>query len=149
MPHIMFVMFLFAAATSFALLEIQIEGGAGWAAGLPTWRRENRWTHMLLGGRPLTGYHLYCHLFVLVMLHLPFGLGFADLSVRGEARIAAFGVLFWILEDLLWFVFNPHYGLRGFTRQRVAWHTTAWWWIMPREYWIFLPVSLALYWWSY
>lgn len=149
MQHIAFMMFLLAAAASFAQLEIQIEGGAGWAAKLPTWRYESRWTRRLLGDRPLTGYHVYCHLFVLVLLHLPFGLQLADWSPRAEARIAAFLILFWILEDFLWFVLNPRYGVRGFTRQRVTWHQAAWWWIMPREYWIFLPAGLALYIWSW
>ena len=148
MSHIVFVLFLSAAATAFALLEIQIEGAAGWAAGLPTWRRDNRWTRALLGGRPLTGYHLYCHVFVLTAVHLPFGLGLATWTPRGEARAVAFLILFWILEDFLWFVLNPRYGVRGFRKERAAWHASAWWWIMPREYWIFLPVSVALYLWS-
>lgn len=148
MQHIGFMLFLLAAGATFAQLEIQIEGGAGWAANLPTWRRNNRWTHLLLGGRPLTGYHLYCHLFVLVMLHLPFGLGLADWTLHGEARVLAFLILFWIVEDFLWFVLNPRYGIRGFTRQRVEWHAAAWWWIMPREYWLFTPVGIALYVWS-
>jgi hypothetical protein len=147
--HIVFALFLVAAAAAFALLEIQIEAGTGWAAGLPTWRKENRWTRLLLGGRPLTGYHLYCHLFVLVMLHLPFGLGLAVWSAPGEARVVAFLILFWVLEDFLWFLLNPQFGLRGFRRERVAWHAHAWWWIMPREYWIFLPLALALYVWSW
>jgi hypothetical protein len=146
--HIVFVLFLSAAATAFALLEIQIEGAAGWAAGLPTWRRDNRWTRVLLGGRPLTGYHLYCPIFVLIAVHLPFGLGLATWTLHGEARAVAFLILFWILEDFLWFVLNPRYRVRGFRKERAAWHASAWWWIMPREYWIFLPVSVALYLWS-
>jgi len=148
LQHIVFALVLTAGAAAFALLEIQVEGGAGWAAQLPTWRANNRWTRLLLGGRLLTGYHVYCHTFVLIMLHLPFGLGLAAWSVRGEARVVAFLILFWILEDFLWFVFNPQYGVRGFRRERVAWHAAAWWWIMPREYWLFLPIGVALYVWS-
>jgi hypothetical protein len=148
LEHVVFALFLLAAAASFALLEIQIEGGAGWAANLPTWRLDTRLTRLLMGGRPLTGYHLWCHAFVVVVAHLPFGLGFVDWSFRGEARVAAFVILFWIIEDFLWFVLNPGYGIRSFRRDRVAWHASAWWWIMPREYWIFLPVGIALYVWS-
>lgn len=145
MQHFLFFGSLACAAAAFALLEIQIEGGAGWAAALPTWRRQNRWTRALLGGRPLTGYHLWCHVFVLTAVHLPFGMGLAAWSWRAEARVAAFLVLFWILEDFLWFVFNPAYGLHGFTQRRAVWHAHAWWGFMPREYWIFLPVGSALY----
>lgn len=144
----MFFGFLLAAAAAFAALEVQIEGDAGWARSLPTWRVDNAWSRWLLGGRTLTGYHLYCHAFVLIMVHVPVGLGFATWSLRTEARLLAFLILFWILEDFLWFVINPQYGPRGFSRERAAWHAPAWWWIMPREYWIFTPVAAALYGWS-
>ena len=145
MQHSVFIVFLAAAAAAFALLEIQIEGEAGWAASLPTWRRDTWWTRILLGGRPLTGYHLWCHVWAMLAAHAPFGLGLADWSVRGELRALAFVILFWILEDFLWFVFNPKYGIRSFRRDRAVWHAHAWWWIMPREYWIFLPTGIALY----
>jgi hypothetical protein len=57
-------------------------------------------------------------------------------------------VLLWILEDLLWFVLKPRYGLRGLRPERAPWHAHAWWGFMPREYWLFLPVALGLYLWS-
>jgi hypothetical protein len=47
MQHAVFVLFLLASATAFALLEIQIEGRHGWAENLPTWRIDNRWTRRL------------------------------------------------------------------------------------------------------
>lgn len=149
MEHVIFCAFVLGAAAIFAALEIQIEGDAGWAADLPTWRVDSRWLRPLLGGRPLTGYHLYCQLFMLVMVHLPYGLSLASPSLKTEARIVAFLMLFWILEDFLWFVFNPRYGLAGFTRERATWHADSWWWIMPREYWIFAPIAIALYVWSW
>lgn len=145
MIHLAFVFGLIAAAAFFALLEIQVEGRAGWASNLPTWRVENRWTRLLLGSRAITGYHVYAHLFVLVALHLPFALGLAPLTWQAEARVLAFLILFWILEDFLWFVFNRDFGIARFTREHVWWHAPAWWWIMPREYWIFAPIGLALY----
>lgn len=149
MIHLAFAGTVLAAALTFALLEIQIEGSRGWAAGLPTWRVENRWTRIFFGRRALTGYHLYVHLFLGVLVHLPFALGFAAFSWRGEARIAAFLVLFWILEDFLWFVLNPAFGVGRFTPEHAWWHAPSWWWIMPREYWIFAPMAVALYAWSW
>ncbi|MBD3308853.1 hypothetical protein GF339_20775, partial [candidate division KSB3 bacterium] len=39
----------------FAKVEIHIEGEAGWAANLPTWRIERHWLlDLLWGGRPMT-----------------------------------------------------------------------------------------------
>ena len=145
LPHLLFGATLLAAAVVFAQLEVQIEGGRGWASGLPSWRIENRWTRILLGDRVLTGYHLYMHLFVVILLHLPFALSLMAPSWPAELRILAFLILFWVLEDFLWFVFNPEFGLGRFTRRHAWWHAQSWWWIMPREYWIFTPVGIALY----
>lgn len=145
MQHLVFFAFVAMVAAVFALLEIQIEGDAGWAAKLPTWRVDSPWARRLLGGRPLTGYHFYCQLFLLLTVHVPYGLGLVTPSLPHEARILSFLILFWILEDFLWFVFNPRYGAAGFTREKATWHAAAWWWIMPREYWIFTPIALALY----
>jgi hypothetical protein len=148
-PHLVFAGAVLAAAAFFALLEIQIEGGNGWASSLPTWRLENRWTRVFFGRRALTGYHLYVHLFVLVLLHLPYALALTTPSWAVEARIVAFLVLFWVIEDFLWFVFNPAFGLRRFTPEHAWWHAPSWWWIAPREYWIFTPLAVALYLWSW
>lgn len=147
--HVVFIVFLIGSAAAFAKLEIQIEGGAGWAANLPTWRVENRWTRLVLGGRPLTGYHFFAQLFVLLVVHLPFAAGVSAWSWRAEARMVAFLILFWVVEDFLWFALNPRYGVRGFRRENIPWHAAAWWWIMPREYWLLLPLGAALYAWSW
>jgi hypothetical protein len=146
--HVWFIAGLVAASLSFALLEVQVEGAAGWAGALPAWRVDNRFTRVLMGGRVLTGYHLYAHLFVVAMVHVPYAMGAARPTWRFEARIAAFLVLFWVLEDFLWFVVNPAFGIRRFRREHVPWHAPGWWWVMPREYWIFVPAACALYAWS-
>lgn len=140
-----FALFVFLTAAAFALLEIQIEGNAGWARSLPTWRVENRWTRLFFGSRALTGYHLYAHLFVILMVHLPYGIGLRVPSWGDELRILSFLILFWIVEDFLWFVFNPDFGIRRFKPEFATWHAPSWWLIMPREYWIFLPVGVGLY----
>lgn len=147
--HLSFAATLIALATVFALLEIEIEGDGGWAARLPTWRWENRLTRWLLGARPVTGYWLYIHLFVLGLLHAPYALALIPPSAAAELRILAFWVLLWLLEDFLWFVLNPAWGLNRFRRECIPWHAEAWWWVMPREYWVFGPVGLALYLWSW
>ena len=142
-PAIGFWVFLLATSWLFALVEIHIEGTDGWAAKLPTWRVQNRWTRLVYGSKPLTGYHLYVQLFVLVMSHAPLLLGAP--SWRMEARVLAFFILFWIVEDFLWFVLNPAFGLRRFRKEHIWWHAPSWWWIMPRDYWIFLPIGVVLY----
>lgn len=143
--HVLFAATVLATALFFALLEIQIEGEEGWARGLPTWRYRGRWARLLLGGRTVTGYHLYAHLFVITLAHAAYALGPLPLSWTTEARLVAFIVLFWVFEDFLWFVMNPAYGLGRFRREHIPWHEDSWWWIMPREYWVFLPLGIGLY----
>jgi hypothetical protein len=145
MPHAIFFISLAVVSWLFALLEIQIEGPNGWAVNLPTWRIENRWTRLFYSGKVLTGYHLYSLLLSLVVVHLPFGLGLTPLTLRAEARVLAFFILFWVLEDFLWFILNPAFGLKRFRPQYVPWHAPTWWWIMPRDYWIFTPIAIFLY----
>jgi hypothetical protein len=145
MQHVLYFFFLILTAYLFALLEIQIEGPDGWASGLPTWRFESRWSRALLGNRSITGYHVFFQLFVIVLLHLPYALHPTGISLATELRIIAFAFLFWVVEDFLWFVCNPAYGMRGFTPQRAWWHAPNWWWIMPRDYWLFTPIGVFLY----
>lgn len=150
MSHLIFFVNLAVVAALFALVEIHIEGANGWAANLPTWKIQNRWTRLFLGVKPLTGYHLYMQLFVLAAAHFPFAFGLAPLTWPFEARVLSFLIFFWILEDFLWFVFNPAFGLRRFQPQHIWWHAPSWWWIMPRDYWLLAPVGIALYylsWW--
>jgi hypothetical protein len=143
--HLVFFAAVAAAAALFALVEIQIEGADGWAARLPTWKVDNRWTRWFYSGRPLTGYHLYIQLFVLLFVHLPFLTSLAAPSWTAEARVISFMTFFWLAEDFLWFVFNPAFGIRNFRKERIWWHARSWWWIMPRDYWIFTAVGALLY----
>lgn len=148
MEHVWFFSGLLLMAFCFAQAEIQIEGPHGWAERLPTWRKINRLTRILYGGRPLTGYHLWVQSFSLAMVHLPFLGGWATWTPQGEVRALAAFVIFWIAEDFLWFVFNPAFGVRRFRREFIWWHAPAWWWIAPRDYWLFGPAAIAAYSWS-
>ena len=149
MQPLTFIAVLMAASALFALVEIQIEGPNGWATSLPTWRVDNKWTRRFYSGKPLTGYHLYIQLFTLTSVHLPFAIGLLPLTWRAEARVLSFFILFWVLEDFLWFILNPAFGLKRFRAEHIWWHAPTWWWIMPRDYWIFTPIGICLYTLSY
>ena len=131
-------------ALLFANAEIQIEGRAGWAANLPTWRIEEHWLlDIFWGGRPMTGYHLWVFSFIGFVFHFPLFFA-AQWSLPLEARIAACVMFFWILEDYLWFVINPAYGWRRFKREYVPWHKR---WLLgaPIDYWMFGALGAVLY----
>jgi len=144
MEHAIFFGFLISVSWVFALWEIQIEGRCGWAENLPTWRVENKWTRRFYK-KPITGYHFYAQVFILFIAHLPFGLNLVPWNFLYELRILAFVILFWILEDFLWFICNRAYGFRNFKPQSISWHRDSWWWIAPRDYWLGTPLGIVLY----
>jgi hypothetical protein len=110
----------------FANVEIQIEGSAGWAANLPTWRIEKHWLlDIFWGGRAMTGYHAWVFAFM---------------------ALALAGVMtFWMVEDFVWFVANPAYGWAKFDPAHVAWHPH---WLLgvPVDYWIGLGGAVLILW---
>lgn len=139
-----FVAFTAFAALLFAKLEIEIEGRHGWAEKLPTWRVEKHvLLDWLLGGRPLTGYHVWAFLFVLFVYHMPFFWELGSWSVRRELNALGAYTLFWIVEDALWFILNPHYGWKKFTRENVWWHKR-WLLGLPVDYWVMGGLAAAL-----
>jgi len=130
-------------ATLFAQLEIQIEGARGWAAGLPTWRVEDApILKMFFGGRAITGYHVFAFSFMFCVFHLPLVLT-GHFSWRIEARILGSLMLFWLVEDFLWFIMNPAFGFAKFTSQHVPWHPH-WLLGMPVDYIVFALLAAAL-----
>jgi hypothetical protein len=127
----------------FANVEIQIEGGAGWASSLPTWRVEKHWLlDIFWGGRPLTGYHAWVFPCVALFFHFPL-LFMGHFSWRAEARVIAMIAIFWITEDFLWFVLNPAFGLDRFHPESVPWHVH-WLGPAPLDYWTFLGLGFVL-----
>ena len=128
----------------FANVEIQIEGGAGWAANLPTWRIQHHWLlDIFWGGRPMTGYHAWVFPCVALFFHFPM-VFMGHFSWRAEARALACIEVFWITEDFLWFALNPAYGLAKFSPAFVPWHVH-WWGPAPVDYWTFLGVAFVLF----
>lgn len=132
-------------ALFFAQTEIQIEGAAGWAANLPTWRIEHHWLlDLFWGGRPMTGYHAWVFPFILLFFHFPVFLN-GIWSWQLECRILACAVFFWLTEDLLWFALNPAYGLQRFHAGAIPWHKH-WLLGLPVDYWIYSALGLFLLW---
>jgi hypothetical protein len=123
------------AAFLWAKLEIEIEGEHGWAANLPTWRVEKHPAlELFFGGRPLTGYHVWAFTSVGFFFHLPF-LVMGHWSLALELRALGSCCVFWVVEDYLWFVMNPHFGWRKFRQENIWWHRR-WLLRLPLDYWI-------------
>ena len=74
--------------------------------------------------------------------HLPF-FWTASWSLPGELKALAAYTAFWIVEDALWFVFNPHYGWKKFTSGNVWWHKR-WLFGLPLDYWLMTGIIVVL-----
>jgi hypothetical protein len=141
----LFALGVVLCALAFAFLEVQIEGAQGWAQALPTRTVKNRFIQALWGGRPVTYYHIGLWFLVLIIAHLPFLLGTGTFSMRSELRALAFAAYFWPVEDFLWFLINPAFGLRRFAAKEIWWHKHTWLWFAPRDYYIGLILGTVLY----
>jgi hypothetical protein len=63
-------------------------------------------------------------------------------------RIVAAVILFWVIEDALWFVLNPAFGVAKLTPAHVPWHKH-WWGPLPVDYWVSGAIGLVLLFASY
>ena len=136
------LVFMVFMAFLFAQWEIQIEGKHGWAAKLPSWRLEKGWLVRLIGGRPVTGYHILMISFTIAIVHLP--LFFVPWGWQLESLLIGFYAGMMLLEDFFWFVFNPHYRIKNFRKGKIWWHK-GWWGPVPALYWILLVIVVVLF----
>jgi hypothetical protein len=134
-------LYFFAIAFVLAQLEIQIEGAYGWAEKLPTWRWQTpavlRWA-----GKPITGYHVFLLLFILLFVHLP--MMYVGFSLEREAELLSLFCLLAVFWDFLWFVCNPHFGLARFRSGQVWWFKL-WMLGLPASYFTGLGLSFLIY----
>lgn len=140
--------YLFFLALILAVLEIQIEGGAGWAQSLPTWRpSQEKWYakfyQRVMSKKDLTGYHLAVFGLVLGILHYPYFTG-KIWNLSSELSTLSLFFIVSVVWDFLWFVLNPYYDFMNFWKKRIWWHKK-WFWHMPNDYWLALIISAALY----
>ena len=89
----------------------------GWAERLPTWYMKRGLTGrvygVVMGQRPLTGYHVFAFTIPMLVLHLPYVMG-VDWTLAGELRTVAIYFVVAVVWDYLWFVLNPAYTVQRF-----------------------------------
>lgn len=124
-----------------SLWEIQIEGKDGWARTLPTFRI-NVFFRKVLGGKSLTGYHIFMLIIFISLFHSYFL--FNPWTSKSEFLVLSMFSFYFVLEDFLWFVFNKHYGIKKFRPGKIKWHKR-WLWGLPISYWFGLIISLITF----
>jgi len=142
MDHILFFIFVVLSSVLLAKVEIQIEGKDGYAQSLPvTWRTKNKWVKNLIGG---TSYHVYMWAFILALMHLPFVVGLPWTPGK-EMLIISFLLFITVVEDFLWFILNPDYGIKKYKKECIPWFQDRWIWFTPAWYWWYTPIAILLY----
>ena len=104
--------FIFIYALIFSLIEIEVEGKYGWAKNLPT---EYFYKKM-------TVYHIFMGLFII--------LSFCKIyfkSIKDFKKVIFFTTCWFLIEDFLWFVFNPHFKLKKYKKKHIWWHAEQPW----------------------
>jgi hypothetical protein len=138
---------LFAWAFGLAAIEIEIEGGRGWAENLPTWYRKRgkvgRVYGTAMGNRPLTGYHVFAFIIPMLLLHLPFVSG-VHWTLARELLVLATYLSLAVVWDYLWFVLNPAYTVKRFRKGAVWWFEVPWIWRFPLDYYSGIALSIVL-----
>lgn len=141
------VLFWSLFATVLACIEIESEGKYGWADKAPTWfRTKSFWGRaygMLMGGKPLTGYHAFMFFLPALIFHAHFFMG-VEWSITAELGAWALYFAWCPLWDYFWFVLNPHYAGK-FKREYVWWHAKSPWvfGLFPLDYLMGLMISLG------
>jgi hypothetical protein len=139
------IIFLTIMSIVHAKWEVQIEGKDGWAAKLPCWRL-NVFFRKLLGGKDLTGYHMWMLILFQVMFHGIYM--FQNWSWKSEAITQGLFMWYFIVEDVAWFIVNPHYTVKKFKKKDIEWHKR-WWGPLPLSYWVMGTIGGLLIWFGY
>jgi hypothetical protein len=125
-----------------ALEELEIEGRTkhGWARCLPTKRVSNKFIRFILG-KELTMYHAYMLTMFGIIFHSLFL--FIPWTLAKESKTIGFLLIYFVMEDLWWFLLNPCYGLKNFKKGAISWHKR-FWGGLPVSYWCGIILGLAL-----
>ena len=108
----LFSILIILLAIFFALIEIEIEGDCGWAECLPT-------PNLTRSKRSLTLYHVFMCIFLFLVLNSLFFIKPKKFTWKNFLYSLSMLLLLFMLEDLFWFILNPHFGIRNISK--------AWW----------------------
>ena len=98
--------FVFFVSFLYSLIEIEMEGKGGWCINLPTAKK-------VLAD--FTMYHLLMMMIIILI--------FYQLFHKKDIWIMIFYItMFFFLEDLLWFIYNPYFTYKKYSSENIPWH---------------------------
>ena len=128
--------FVLLSSFVYSLIEIELEEKDGWMTKIPTCKVVN------IGGKYLTLYHIYMILMITIAVCFQNRMSF---TLNSFLNSASYVFLFLLLEDILWFVFNPYYTIKRYTKKHIWWHADQpWIFNMPLHNYIILTLNLGI-----
>lgn len=123
--------FIAIYAILYSMLEIEIEGNAGWAKNLPT---------VASGIGQFTIYHLLMNFIVIMTI------SYALYSKNYSNWLILFFIIAWFLiEDFVWFCLSPFYTIKKYTQDNIPWHSKQPWLLnSPLHNWIGIIVMFLI-----
>ena len=112
--------FTFVAFSSiiYSLIEIELEAKEGWMKNIPT--ANIIW----FGNKYMTLYHIY--MIILMFFTFVFQ-NQMELTLFSFLYTLSNMLLFLFLEDTLWFIFNPYFTIKRYTKKDIWWHASQPW----------------------
>lgn len=112
--HFLFISFF---SIIYALIEIELEAKNGWMENIPT-------ANMIkMGNKYMTLYHIYMLAIIVSIFIYKIKIN----NLNDLLLIASCVLLVLFLEDTLWFVFNPYYTIKKYTKKDIWWHSDQLW----------------------
>ena len=143
MNYILIVIYVMLIYVAIAFWEAYVEGRNAWDRRKYGWKINFKTSFL---SRPLTAYHFWSWLVMIPMfLMLPLVIFGWDKSLFW--LLVSCWFLGAVLEDFLWFVFNPEVSIKEFNERDADWH----YWIgfgkykLP-EFYILWPIVVVLIW---
>lgn len=140
-------LFYFLVALLLALTEIESEGKYGWAEKTETFAKKTKRNIFSLysGATVVTGYHLLLGTFLFLFMHVIYFFG-VEFNIVTELILISTFIIWTLFWDFLWFVLNPHYGWKNFTKEKVWWFQEDYWVFnkLPLKYFVQLGIAIFL-----
>lgn len=126
--------FIAIYAILYSALEIEMEGkDGGWAKNLPT---------VPSGIGELTIYH--CIMNIIIILTVAYSTRLVNKKI---SIIIFFTIAWFLIEDFIWFILNPHFTFKKYTKKDIWWHGKQLWILgSPLHNWIgFIAMGIFAY----
>ena len=110
--------FIFLISIFYSLIEIEIEGKDGWMVKIPTPK------FFKFGDKEMTLYHIYMLVLIIISVTFQNKMNFTLPSFLYSASNV---LLFLFLEDIIWFILNPHFTINKYKKENICWHAKQPW----------------------